>query len=120
MNQFQLFLICLAGWINRNQQNVIEYLQEEVRVLKELLGKRPGFNGCRCLLHDRASVFSEDFRMILKAAGVESVRLPVRSPNLNAFAERFVRSIKESCLDRMVLIGESSSVSDFPGLWVIL
>jgi hypothetical protein len=46
--------------------------------------------------------------MILEAAGVESVRLPARSPNLNAIAERFVRSIKESCLDRMVLIGESS------------
>jgi len=64
--------------------------------------------GCRYLIHDRASVFSEAFRMILQAAGVESVRLPARSPNLNAFAERFVRSIKESCLDRMVLIGESS------------
>ena len=60
------------------------------------------------LIHDRASVFSEDFRVILEAAGVESVRLPARSPNLNAFAERFVRTIKESCLDRMVLIGESS------------
>ena len=35
-------------------------------------------------------------------------RLPARSPNLNAFAERFVRSIKESCLDRLVLFGESS------------
>ena len=45
--------------------------------------------------------------MILLAGGVESVRLPAHSPNLNAFAERFVRSIKESCLDRMVLIGES-------------
>jgi transposase InsO family protein len=46
--------------------------------------------------------------MILKAAGIESVRLPARAPNLNAFAERFVRSIKESCLDRIVLIGEAS------------
>ena len=46
--------------------------------------------------------------MILKVEGIESVRLPVRSPNLNAFAERFVRSIKESCLNRMVLIGESN------------
>ena len=46
--------------------------------------------------------------MILQAAGVESVRLPARSANLNAIAERFVRSIKESSLDRMVLIGESS------------
>ena len=44
MNRIQFFLICLAGWINRNQQNGIEYLQEEVRVLKEQLGKRPRFN----------------------------------------------------------------------------
>jgi transposase InsO family protein len=65
-------------------------------------------SGCRYLLHDRASVFGEDFRMILQAIGIESVRLPARSPNLNAFAERFVRSIKESCLDGMVLVGESS------------
>jgi hypothetical protein len=34
----------MAGWINRNQQNVIEYLQEEVRVLKEQLGKKHKFN----------------------------------------------------------------------------
>src|ERR1700755_3170107 len=39
--------------------------------------------------------------------GVESVKLPPRSPNLNAYAERFVRTIKESCLERMILFGES-------------
>jgi len=38
--------------------------------------------------------------------GVEAVRLPARSPNLNAYAERFVLSIKSECLDRMVLLGE--------------
>ena len=65
-------------------------------------------SGCRYLLHDRASLFSQDFEMILEAGGIESVRLPARSPNLNAIAERFVRSIKESCLDRLVLIGEAS------------
>jgi len=65
-------------------------------------------NGCRYLIHDRASLFSQDFGMILEAGGIESVRLPAHSPNLNAIAERFVRSIKESCLERMVLIGESS------------
>ena len=41
-------------------------------------------------------------------AGVESVKLPPRSPNLNAYAERFVRSIKESCLKRMIFFGEES------------
>jgi putative transposase len=65
-------------------------------------------SGCRYLIHDRACLFGDDFCTILQAVGIESVRLPARSPNLNAFAERFVRSIKESCLDRMVLIGESS------------
>ena len=64
-------------------------------------------SGCRYLIHDRASLFSQDFRMILRAAGVDSVRLPARSPNLNAFAERFVRTIEESCLERLILIGES-------------
>jgi putative transposase len=45
---------------------------------------------------------------MLADAGVKSVKLPPRSPNLNAYAERFVRSIKESCLDRMILFGEAS------------
>jgi transposase InsO family protein len=45
---------------------------------------------------------------ILADFGVESVRLPPRSPNLNAYAERFVRSIKESCLDQMIFFGEGS------------
>src|SRR6266403_3946018 len=44
MNPLSLVLICLAGWMNRHQQVVIEYLQEEIRVLKEQLGKRPRFN----------------------------------------------------------------------------
>ena len=44
VNHLQFFLICLACWLNRNQQNVIEYLQEEVRVLTEQLGKKPRFN----------------------------------------------------------------------------
>jgi hypothetical protein len=44
VNHLQLFLICLAGRINRNQQNAIEYLQEEVQVLREQMGKKPRFN----------------------------------------------------------------------------
>jgi transposase InsO family protein len=42
----------------------------------------------------------------MKRAGMKVVRLPARSPNLNAFAERFVLSIKTECLERMVLLGE--------------
>ena len=43
MNPLPFFLMCIAGWMNRHQQLVIEYLQEEVRVLKEQLGRRPHF-----------------------------------------------------------------------------
>ena len=79
------------------------------QVARNLTDGMDGFlNGYRYLIHDRSTLFSEDFRMTLRAAGIESVRLPARSPNLNAYAERFVRSIKESCLERMILVGGSS------------
>jgi putative transposase len=64
--------------------------------------------GKRFLIHDRDPLFTMAFRETLAAAGVQVVRLPARSPNLNAYAERFVRTIKESCLDRMILVGEGS------------
>ena len=44
MNPFLLLIVAVAGWMNRNQQKVIVYLQEEIRVLKEQLGKKPRFN----------------------------------------------------------------------------
>jgi hypothetical protein len=44
VNPFMFMLPCLAGWMNRNQQDLIEYLQEEIRVLTEFLGKKPRFN----------------------------------------------------------------------------
>ena len=64
--------------------------------------------GKRYLIHDRDPLFTPEFLKILAAVGVESVKLPPRSPNLNAYAERFVRSIKESCLNRMIWFGEAS------------
>jgi len=64
--------------------------------------------GKRFLLHDRDARFTAAFADTLSAAGVETVRLPARSPNLNAYAERFVRTIKESCLDQLILVGERS------------
>jgi hypothetical protein len=44
VNPLAFVLLCVAGWINRNQREVIEYLQEEVRVLKELMAQKPRFN----------------------------------------------------------------------------
>jgi putative transposase len=54
-------------------------------------------NGKRFLIHDRDPLFTTEFQSILTSVGVQCVKLPPRSPNLNAHAERFVRSIKESC-----------------------
>ena len=56
----------------------------------------------------RDSKYSSAFRDLLEDAGVQIVRLPPRSPNLNAYAERFVRSIKSECLGRFILFGERS------------
>ncbi|MFM8502419.1 MAG: integrase core domain-containing protein [Actinomycetota bacterium] len=64
--------------------------------------------GKRYLIHDRDPLFTAEFLRTLEDAGVKSVKLPPRSPNLNPHAERFVRSIKESCLDRMIFFGEAS------------
>ena len=65
-------------------------------------------DGKRFLIMDRDSKFCAAFRRLLEDAGTEPVRLPYRSPNLNAFCERCVRSIKEECLDRVILFGEAS------------
>jgi transposase InsO family protein len=62
--------------------------------------------GKRYLIHDRDPLFTAEFLSLLEDVGVASVKLPPRSPNLNAHAERFVRTIKESCLERMILFGE--------------
>src|SRR5262249_11109902 len=62
----------------------------------------------RFVIHDRDPRFTLAFRETLAAADVQVVRVPPRSPNLNAYAERFVRTIKESRLDRIILVGEAS------------
>ena len=64
--------------------------------------------GCRYVLHDRDTKFCEDFRETLAAGGVNCVALPARSPNLNCYAERWVRSVKSECLSKLILFGEPS------------
>jgi len=60
----------------------------------------------RFLLLDRDPLYTQDFRDLLQKAGVTPLRLPPRTPNLNAYAERFVLSIESECLDRMIIVGE--------------
>jgi transposase InsO family protein len=79
------------------------------QVARNLCDAGDGFlTGKRYLIHDRDPLFTAEYLGALAASGVKSVKLPPRSPNLNAHAERFVRTIKESCLDRMILFGEGS------------
>ena len=85
LRPWQFLLLILAGWINRRQQEAIEYL-----------------------LMDRDTEFSEAFRVILQEAAVKAVRLPPCSPDLNANLERFMRSVKGECLERMVFFGGRS------------
>src|SRR3979411_301615 len=63
---------------------------------------------CRYLLHDSDTRDNRSFRAIIASGQVEPFMLPARSPNLNAYAERWVRSVKEECLSKVVLFGERS------------
>jgi putative transposase len=60
----------------------------------------------RYVIMDRDPVFTTGFRAMLAGSGVHSVRLPPRSPNLNAFAERFVRSVRDECSAKVIPLGE--------------
>ena len=63
---------------------------------------------CRYLLHDRDTKFTRSFRAIIASGRVEPLALPVRSPDLNAYSERWVRSVNEERLSKVLLIGERS------------
>ena len=62
----------------------------------------------RYLIIDRDAKYSQHFRRLVGEGGTEVIRLPPMSPNLNAHAERFVRSIKDGCLNRMIFFGQAS------------
>ena len=79
-----------------------------IQVLRNLNDAVNGFLlGKTHLIMDRDPLFTIRVREMLRHAGAKPVRLPRRSPNLNAFIERFIRSIKEECLDRVIPLGES-------------
>ena len=95
--------ICLAGTTPHPDRAFM------MQVARNLTDCCEGFlSGKRFLITDRDRKFSHEFRDLLKNSGTETVRLPVQSPNLNAFAERFILSIKQECLNRMILFGEAS------------
>jgi putative transposase len=79
------------------------------QVARNLTMAGVGFlDGRKYLIMDRDSKFCSSFRFILRSAGIEPIRLPARSPNLNSYSERWVVSIKSECLSKLISFGERS------------
>ena len=80
-----------------------------LQIARNLADEFDGFRrNHRFLIMDRDTKFTDGFRDTLDRAGVEPVLCPPRAPRCNAIAERFVRSIKEECLERLILFSERS------------
>jgi transposase InsO family protein len=122
MDFFSVEVLTLQGLVRYHVPFVIDIASRTVEIAG--IGRDPGgpwmaqmarnlvdaddgfLRGKRYVLIDRDPLYTAAFREILKGSGVKSVRLPAKSPNLNAFAERFVLSIKSECLERIVPLGE--------------
>ena len=86
---------------------------------RQLVDSVDGFAiGKTHLIIDRDTKYCDAFRQTLQSAGVKVVLCPPRVPQCNAYAERFVRSIKEECLSRLIFLGEDhlrTTLSMFSG-----
>ncbi len=95
--------ICLAGVTRHPDQEWMEQIARNVTM--EETGV---LANCRYLLHDRDSKYCPSFRQLIEAEKVKALALPPQSPNLNAYAERWVRSVKDECLAKLILFGDRS------------
>jgi len=95
--------VCVAGMTPHPDQQWMEQQARNVTM------KGWGFLAqSRYLLHDRDGKFCPAFREVIRACNVRTLQLPAHSPNLNAYAERWVRSVKQECTSRLIFFGESS------------
>ena len=81
------------------------------QIARNLTDCEEGFlTGKHFLIIDRDAIFSPRFKSIIGGSGVEMLLTAYQAPNMNAYAERFVRSIKSECLDQMIFLGRGSLV----------
>jgi putative transposase len=95
--------VCLAGITRHPDQAWME------QMARNATDESWGFlDQRRYVLHDRDAKFCASFRATLTSGGIKPIQLPARSPKLNAYAERWVRSAREECLGKLILFGEAS------------
>jgi putative transposase len=95
--------VCLAGMTPHPDE---EWMKQMTR--NATLEQWGFLANCRYLLPDRDGKFCPAFDQIIESGNVKPIPLPARSPNLNSFSERWVKSVKEECLSKLILFGESS------------
>jgi hypothetical protein len=78
------------------------WVTQQARNLVMQLGDEQPF---RILVHDRDSKFSYAFDDVFRSEGIKVIRTPVQAPNANAYAERWVRTVRADCLDRILILG---------------
>jgi len=80
-----------GGWVAQPARNLVMQLGDE--------------QPFRLLIHDRDKKFSGAFDEVFRSEGIEVIHTPVQAPNANAYAERWVRTVRADCLDRILIVG---------------
>jgi putative transposase len=90
------FIACTPSpdgvWVTQQARNLLMQLGEHERRFQ-------------LLIHDRDRKFSRGFDEVFRCEGIEVIRTPIQAPNANAFAERWVRTVRSDCLDRILILG---------------
>jgi putative transposase len=82
-----------AAWVEQQARQIVWQLDEQELKI-------------RFLLHDNDRKFTQAFDTIFRSAGIKVISLPYQAPNANAYAERWVRTVREECLDKLLVINE--------------
>jgi putative transposase len=83
-----------GAWVGQQARQFVWELQEQENTFHHLI-------------HDRDSKYTKVFDDVFRSEGFNIIRTPVKAPNANAYAERFVRSLREECLDNLLIINEA-------------